>query len=195
MPPERVASIAAAARAHGTLVVFDEVVTGFRWSTGGAQALLGVTPDLTALAKIVAGGMPGGALTGRADVMEVLAFRDGHAKVEHPGTHNAHPLSAAAGIATLDLLSDGAGIARANAVAEELRTALCDAFEQRSTPGYAYGQASTFCLMFGERTDDPGNAQARRRRAAPERAPVRAAARGRAPVPRLRPPLDRPRRR
>ena len=57
--PERVASIAAAARAHGALVVFDEVVTGFRWSPGGAQALIGVTPDLTALAKVVAGGLPG----------------------------------------------------------------------------------------------------------------------------------------
>ena len=118
LPPERVASIAAAARAHGALVVFDEVVTGFRWSPGGAQQVIGVLPDLTALAKVVAGGLPGGALTGRADVMELLAFRAGHAKVE-------------------------------------LRTALCAAFEQRSTPGYAYGQASTFCLIFGERSDDP----------------------------------------
>jgi glutamate-1-semialdehyde 2,1-aminomutase len=155
LPPERVASIAAAARANGALVVFDEVVTGFRWSPGGAQAVIGVTPDLTALAKVVAGGLPGGALTGRADVMEVLAFRDGETKVEHPGTHNAHPLSAAAGIATLDLLADGSALAGANAVAGELRAALCTAFEQRSTPGYAYGQASTFCLIFGERTDDP----------------------------------------
>ncbi len=155
LPPERVASIAAAARANGTLVVFDEVVTGFRWSPGGAQAVIGVTPDLTSLAKVVAGGLAGGALTGRADVMEVLAFRDGEPKVEHPGTHNAHPLAAAAGIATLDLLADGSRLAGANAVAGELRAALCAAFEQRSTPGYAYGQASTFCLIFGERTDDP----------------------------------------
>jgi glutamate-1-semialdehyde 2,1-aminomutase len=155
LPPERVASIAAAARANGALVVFDEVVTGFRWSPGGAQEVIGVTPDLTALAKVVAGGLPGGALTGRADVMEVLAFRAGHVKVDHPGTHNAHPLSAAAGIATLDLLADGRALAGASAVAAELRAAFCAAFEQRSTPGYAYGQASTFCLIFGERTDDP----------------------------------------
>jgi glutamate-1-semialdehyde 2,1-aminomutase len=155
LPPERVAAIAAAARANGTLVVFDEVVTGFRWSPGGAQALIGVTPDLASLAKVVAGGLPGGALAGRADVMEVLAFRDGLAKVEHPGTHNAHPLSAAAGIATLDLLADGTGLAHATAVAGELREAICAAFEQRSTPGYAYGQASTFCVLFGERSDDP----------------------------------------
>ena len=155
LAPARVASIAAAARAHGTLVVFDEVVTGFRWSPGGAQALIGVTPDLTALAKVVAGGMPGGALTGRADVMDVLAFREGRGKVEHPGTHNAHPLSAVAGLATLDLLADGSGLTRADGVAAELRDALNAAFEARSTPGFAYGQSSTFCLIFGERTDEP----------------------------------------
>jgi glutamate-1-semialdehyde 2,1-aminomutase len=141
--PPRVAEIAAAAHANGTLVVFDEVVTGFRWSPGGAQALIGVTPDLTALAKVVAGGLPGGALAGRADVMDALAFREGTGKVEHPGTHNAHQLAAVAGSSTLDLL------------AAELRSALCAAFEARSTPGYAYGQASTFCLIFGEPTDDP----------------------------------------
>ena len=97
--------------------------------------------------------------------MEVLAFREGRAKVEHPGTHNAHPLSAAAGIATLDLLADGtrAGSARTPSPAS-CATALCAAFEQRSTPGYAYGQASTFCLIFGERTRRPGDAQARRAR-------------------------------
>ena len=74
LPPERVASIAAAARASGTLVVFDEVVTGFRWSPGGAQAVIGVTPDLTSLAKVVAGGLAGGALDGACG-------RDGGARV------------------------------------------------------------------------------------------------------------------
>jgi glutamate-1-semialdehyde 2,1-aminomutase len=155
LSPGHVARIAAAARAHDALVVFDEVVTGFRWSPGGAQALIGVTPDLTALAKVVAGGLPGGALAGRADVMDVLAFHAARGKVEHPGTHNAHPLAAAAGSATLDLLADGTGLTRTNAIAAELREALCAAFEARSTPGYAYGQASTFCLVFGDRTDDP----------------------------------------
>jgi glutamate-1-semialdehyde aminotransferase len=87
--------------------------------------------------------------------MDALAFREGHGKVEHPGTHNAHPLSAVAGSATLDLLADGSGLARADGVAAELRAALNAAFEARSTPGFAYGQSSTFCLIFGERTDDP----------------------------------------
>lgn len=155
LAPAHVARIAAAARAHDALVVFDEVVTGFRWSPGGAQQVIGVTPDLTALAKIVAGGLPGGAVAGRADVLEVLAFHPARAKVEHPGTHNGHPLAAVAGCATLDLLADGSALAAASATAAELRDALCAAFDARSTPGCAYGQASTFCLLFGERTDDP----------------------------------------
>ena len=155
LAPAHVARIAHAARAHDALVVFDEVVTGFRWSPGGAQAVIGVAPDLTALAKIVAGGLPGGAVAGRADVMDVLAFHPARRKVEHPGTHNAHPLAAVAGCATLDLVADGTALRAADAVAAELRDALCAAFEARSTPGYAYGQASTFCLLFGERTDDP----------------------------------------
>ena len=67
-----------------SLVIFDEVVTGFRWSPGGAQAVIGVTPDLTALAKVVAGGLPGGALTGREDVMEVLAFGEGRPRSSTP---------------------------------------------------------------------------------------------------------------
>jgi glutamate-1-semialdehyde 2,1-aminomutase len=155
LAPAHVARIAAAARAHGALVVFDEVVTGFRWSPGGAQALIGVTPDLTALAKVVAGGLPGGAVAGREEVMDVLGFHPERPKVEHPGTHNAHPLAAVAGSATLDLLADGTALAATDAVAAELREALCAAFAARSTPGYAYGQASTFCLIFADRTDDP----------------------------------------
>jgi glutamate-1-semialdehyde aminotransferase len=60
-----------------------------------------------------------------------------------------------AGSATLDLLADGTALAATDAVAAELREALCAAFAARSTPGYAYGQASTFCLIFADRTDDP----------------------------------------
>src|SRR6202030_1966265 len=62
--------------ATGTVLIFDEVVSGFRWSPGGVQAVAGVTPDLTALGKILAGGMPGGAVTGRAELMGYLS-RDG----------------------------------------------------------------------------------------------------------------------
>jgi len=91
-----------ACTASGTILVFDEVVTGFRVAPGGMQSLLGITPDLSVLGKVMAGGLPGGAVAGRADLLELLAT-----KIEHPGTFNANPLSAAAGIATLRLVADG----------------------------------------------------------------------------------------
>jgi glutamate-1-semialdehyde 2,1-aminomutase len=125
-------------------------VTGFRWAPGGVQELSGVLPDLTALAKILAGGMPGGALAGPADVMEALEFRrDGAAKVRHPGTHNAHPLSAAAGVATLRLAASGRPQANAARLAARLRTGLNDVLAEHRVPGLAYGQSSTFCLLLG----------------------------------------------
>src|SRR5260370_41658467 len=88
----------------GTLLVFDEVISGFRWAPGGVQQTAGVLPDLTVLGKILAGGMPGGAVGGRAGLMDHLAGpAAGSRRVAHPGTHNAHPLAAAAGVTTLRL--------------------------------------------------------------------------------------------
>ena len=73
------------------------MITGFRVSPGGAQGYYGVKPDLTTLAKILAGGLPGGCLAGRADVLAYIEPRPGKPKMKHPGTYNANPLSAAAG--------------------------------------------------------------------------------------------------
>jgi len=135
-----------------TLLMFDEVVTGFRWSTGGVQQEAAVTPDLTTLAKIVAGGMPGGVLAGSAEVMDVLSFRpDGAVKVSHPGTHNGHPLSAAAGIAMLDAIAGGSQQSRADELAEWLRSELAGAFDRAGVSGFVYGESSTFRVMPGER--------------------------------------------
>jgi glutamate-1-semialdehyde 2,1-aminomutase len=132
-------------RDAGTLLVFDEVVSGFRWSPGGVQQLAGVLPDLTTMAKIVAGGMPGGALGGRRDVMEVLAFRPGHqVKVKHPGTHNGHPLAAAAGCAMLDEVADGAAQSRADETAGWIRRELNDALAHAGVRGSVEGASSTF---------------------------------------------------
>jgi glutamate-1-semialdehyde 2,1-aminomutase len=89
-------------RADGSLLVFDEVITGFRLGLGGAQARFGVTPDLTTLGKIIGGGMPIGAYGGRADLMELVAPAG---PVYQAGTLSGHPLSMAAGIATLAELS------------------------------------------------------------------------------------------
>jgi glutamate-1-semialdehyde 2,1-aminomutase len=90
-------------RADGALLVFDEVITGFRLGRGGAQARFGVTPDLTTLGKIIGGGMPIGAYGGRADLMDLVAPAG---PVYQAGTLSGHPLSMAAGIATLAELAD-----------------------------------------------------------------------------------------
>jgi len=135
----------------GTVLVFDEVVSCFRWAPGGVQQACGVLPDLTVLGKILAGGMPGGALCGRADLMEYLAGpAAGSRRVAHPGTHNAHPLSAAAGVATLTIAASGEPQAEAARLAADLREELTAVFRQRGVPGRAYGESSTFHLLFGD---------------------------------------------
>jgi len=91
--------------ANGALLIFDEVITGFRVSRGGAQARYGIRPDLTVLGKIVGGGMPVGAYGGRRDLMALIAPQG---PVYQAGTLSGHPLTMAAGIATLALLDDGA---------------------------------------------------------------------------------------
>jgi glutamate-1-semialdehyde 2,1-aminomutase len=150
LPEGFLAAVRERTREAGVLLVFDEVVTGFRWAPGGVQELSGVTPDLTALAKILAGGMPGGALAGRADPMDVLAFRDEAAvKVSHPGTHNAHPVSAAAGVATLRGAASSDVQVRASDLADSLRAGLNDVLGRHGAHGLAYGQSSTFCLLLG----------------------------------------------
>ena len=100
-----------ATRRYGTLLIFDEIVSGFRDAPGGVQALAEVTPDLTVLGKILCGGLPGAALTGSRAVMAV--FGDGtdlgehSARVPHTGTFNANPVSAAAGATALEWAKSG----------------------------------------------------------------------------------------
>lgn len=133
---------------HGVLLIFDEVVTGFRVSPGGAQALYGVMPDLTTLAKIVAGGMPGGAVAGRKDILDWLdheaSASAGRERIAHEGTHNAHPVSAAAGIATLKLIRDTDACARASASAGQLRAGMNTVLEEEGVPWAVYGVHSFF---------------------------------------------------
>src|SRR5439155_11613725 len=87
------------------LLIFDEVITGFRVAPGGAQEHYGIKPDVATFAKIVAGGFPGGAVAGRADIMDIMTVRDDARwnalhRVSHQGTFNSNPISAAAGLAT-----------------------------------------------------------------------------------------------
>ena len=140
-------------RQRGVVLIFDEVVTGFRMAPGGAQEYFGVTPDLTTLAKIVAGGLPGGALAGTRDIMSIIAFRgdpdwDRSQRVAHAGTFNANPLSAAAAIATLEVCADASLQTRASKAGEELRRALAEAMRRVGVPGTCYGEASIYHVSF-----------------------------------------------
>jgi glutamate-1-semialdehyde 2,1-aminomutase len=140
---------------YGVLLIFDEVISGFRCSPGGAQQFYGVTPDLTTLAKILAGGYPGAALAGRADVLRVLDYRktdDGFQfpLVVHQGTYNAVPVSAAAGIATLEQVGESDAIDRANRTAAAIRDGINDAIRRRGLRWCAYGQFSDFHLYRGD---------------------------------------------
>ncbi len=115
---------------RGIVLIFDEVVTGFRVARGGAQEALGITPDLTTLAKILAGGLPGGCVVGRRDLLELLdperAAARNMEKIPHQGTYNANPLSAAAGIATLEIIRDTDALERTHAYAARLRAGMND---------------------------------------------------------------------
>jgi glutamate-1-semialdehyde 2,1-aminomutase len=137
---------------HGMLLICDEVVTGFRVAPGGMQEQTGVTADLTSLAKILAGGLPGGAVGGRADILRHIAFGDPawntRQKIRHQGTFNGNPLAAAAGIATLEIARTGACQARAARLAEDLRAGLNDVIRDHDRPGCAaYGESSIVHLL------------------------------------------------
>jgi glutamate-1-semialdehyde 2,1-aminomutase len=140
---------------YGAVLIFDEVITGFRWAPGGAQERFGVTPDLTTMAKIVAGGMPGGAVAGRREVMDVLAFKDepgwnATRKVRHQGTYNASPVVSAGAIVCLQKASDPAVQQYCDEQTARLRSGLNAAIVARGIPGYVWGESSVFHVKLGE---------------------------------------------
>jgi glutamate-1-semialdehyde 2,1-aminomutase len=142
------------ATAYGAVLIFDEVITGFRWSPGGAQAKFGVIPDMTTMAKIVAGGLPGGAVAGKVEIMEQLLFKDdagwnAKKKVVHPGTFNSNPLTAAAGAACLTKVADPAVQEYCDALAARARIGFNTVLEKHAIPGAAWGESSVFHLMVG----------------------------------------------
>jgi glutamate-1-semialdehyde 2,1-aminomutase len=114
-----------------TLLIFDEVMTGWRAHPGGAQGLYGVVPDLTCLGKVIGGGLPVGAFGGRRDVMELVAPAG---PVYQAGTLSGNPLAMAAGIATLDALGWGGAWARAEQAAVKAEAALTDAARRAKVP-------------------------------------------------------------
>jgi glutamate-1-semialdehyde 2,1-aminomutase len=138
-------------RERGVILIFDEVVTGFRYAPGGCQEYYGVTPDLTTMAKILAGGLPGGAVAGRADILGMLDHRPDPqwmrmGRVSHPGTFNANPLSAAAGVACLKVVRDGSVQQRAAATADRLRSEFDGVLRRRGVEGQTGGEVSLLAV-------------------------------------------------
>ena len=138
----------------GVVLIFDEVVTGFRISKGGAQAHYGVTPDMTTMAKILGGGLPGGAVAGNADIINMIQARDDadfnlNRRIAHNGTFNANPLSAAAGTVALDLIMNTNVTETANSMGQRLKDGLNDLLTRMEVPGCASGIASLIFLRLG----------------------------------------------
>jgi glutamate-1-semialdehyde 2,1-aminomutase len=151
LPPGFLAALREATRKLGVLLIFDEVITGFRWSPGGAQARFGIVPDLTVLAKILAGGLPGGAVAGKADIVDQIdaaaAKAGGREKIGHQGTFNANPLCAAAGVAMLSQVQGGDGCARAEAAAQKIRDGMRKVLVEEDVPWGIFGDASVFVIF------------------------------------------------
>ncbi|MSO76583.1 MAG: aminotransferase class III-fold pyridoxal phosphate-dependent enzyme [Alphaproteobacteria bacterium] len=139
---------------HGVVLIFDEVVTGFRVSPGGAQAHYGIVPDLSCHAKILAGGLPGGALVGRKAILDALDFEVSRTanreKVQHQGTFNANPVSAAAGAKTLEIIGTSDACARANDYGERLRAGLNRMLAEEKMHWAAYGTFSGFHIYLNQ---------------------------------------------
>jgi glutamate-1-semialdehyde 2,1-aminomutase len=139
---------------RGVVLIFDEVVTGFRLAAGGAQEYFGVTADLTCLAKAVAGGLPGAALVGRADLMDFIAFsgdakRDRTKRVADQGTYSGTPLVAAAAVAQLEILKTGEVQREMNRQGDILRAGMNQALKTRGVRGCVYGASSVFRIFLG----------------------------------------------
>lgn len=148
LPPGFLRDLRELTRHRGVCLILDEVITGFRWAPGGAQERYGVRADLVTLAKILAGGLPGGAVAGRGDLLACLGEVEPGRRLYHPGTFNANPLSAAAGIACLDLVGDPQVQVRCDDAAQRLRAGLNAVLARRGVRGVAYGESSVFHLAF-----------------------------------------------
>jgi glutamate-1-semialdehyde 2,1-aminomutase len=150
-------------RRHGSVLIFDEVITGFRVARGGAQARYGVTPDLTCLGKIVGGGLPLGVYGGRVDLMAHVAPLGG---VYQAGTLSGNPIAVAAGIATLDLLEGPGVYQELEAKASRLADGWLQAAAAQHVPVQANRVGSMLTLFF---TADPVQDYASVKKADPKR--------------------------
>ena len=135
--------------AHGALLIFDEVMTGFRLARGGAQERFGITPDLSTFGKVIGGGLPVGAFGGRAEIMDCLAPLG---PVYQAGTLSGNPVAMAAGLANLKELIDGGAYATLEETGKQLATGMKDAAKSAKVPMQFNQCGSMFCGYF---TDKP----------------------------------------
>ena len=140
--------IARLCRKHGALFILDEVMTGFRLAKGGAQELFGLTPDLSTFGKIIGGGLPVGALGGRADVMDCLAPLG---PVYQAGTLSGNPLAMAAGLAALDELANGDAYARLEVLGQRIEAGMVAAAKSAGVAVQWKRIGSMFCGYFTDR--------------------------------------------
>ena len=131
---------------HGALLIFDEVISGFRLSTGGAQELYGISPDITCLGKILGGGLPLGAFGGRREIMDLLAPEG---PVYQAGTLSGNPLAVAAGLATLRELSRSGVYAELEGKGKKLQEGLEAILDQHRLSGVVNRVGSMLTLFFG----------------------------------------------
>jgi len=148
IPPDKnfLAFLRRLTRRYGTLLIFDEVITGFRIAIGGAQSLFGVTPDLTCLGKVLGGGLPLAAFGGRRQVMDLVAPEG---PVYQAGTLSGNPLAVTAGLATLKLLARPGTYARLEAKGKKLEEGFTRILKKFSIRGTINRIGSMMTLFFG----------------------------------------------
>jgi len=133
-------------RKHGSLLIFDEVITGFRLSLGGAQSFYDVCPDLTVLGKVLGGGMPMGAFGGPKEIMSLVSPLG---KVYQAGTFSGNPMSLAAGLTTLQVL-EKEGLDKLNAKGEVIRRSFTQIAAEKGAQAEVQGEGSIFQIFFGK---------------------------------------------
>lgn len=145
--PSFLQTLREATHKHGTVLVFDEVITGFRHDLGGWQRISGVTPDLTTLGKAIANGYPIGAIGGRADLMDMFSSRPG-GPAFFAGTYNGAPAVVAAAVATLTKLRNEPVHEHIFELGERIRTGLRDLYAEIGVPAVVTGYGSIFVTYF-----------------------------------------------
>ncbi|MEM6497570.1 MAG: aminotransferase class III-fold pyridoxal phosphate-dependent enzyme, partial [Pseudomonadota bacterium] len=135
---------------HGIVMIFDEVVTGFRYGLGGAQAYFDITPDLATYGKIVGGGLPVGAVAGRADILDQAdpGNKGKPGYVYQNGTLQGHMLGSAAGLATLDVLEAPGVYDDVFAMADKLRAGLQEVFDRHRMGLLVFGEGPMWHMQF-----------------------------------------------